>query len=148
MKTEAQFECRKSLICLVINTDKERKLRGNNIVVKSSNVITFSIIECIHLQSCFFSFFTLSSISMRNRFAFFFLHISPGNYPSIYRRYLLIYLCIFCELLCKHAAKLQDHNSYIIDQQKTISCSKYVHLFQNGNYSVEQLKGAQLIQRS
>lgn len=71
MKTEAQFECRKSLICLVINTDKERKLRGNNIVVKSSNVITFSIIECIHLQSCFFSFFTLSSISMRNRFAFF-----------------------------------------------------------------------------
>lgn len=32
--------------------------------------------------------------------------------------------------------------------KKTISCSKYVHLFQNGNYSVEQLKGAQLIQRS
>lgn len=62
---------RNSVMCFVIHIAKESKLRDNFNVERSSNVITFSVTDCIGLQSCFFSFSISSYITVRNRFALF-----------------------------------------------------------------------------
>lgn len=65
------LKCRKSVMCLVVRIAKESKLRHNFNVERSSNVVTFSVTDCIGLQICFFSFSISSYITVRNRFALF-----------------------------------------------------------------------------
>lgn len=61
---------RKLVIYFVIHIAKEKKLR-DNFNAERSNVITFSVTDCIGLQSCLFSFCISPDITVRNRSSLF-----------------------------------------------------------------------------
>lgn len=141
---------RKLVTCFVIHTAKERKFRVNFNAARSSNVITFSLSDCIGLQSCFVSFYRAPDITKRNRcslFLWWFLllvlqvgiegvflssYVSPTSYM----------------LLSKPVAEFKFHNfhysTYILLIKSSCSTmsAKDILLFQKGDPYVEQLKEA------